>query len=228
MSNITASSPQLRKLLFILLVITCIYKLLKNSHVIMYDILLFLLKYSWFTIIVLVSSKVIQLHVFFHTIFHYRLSQDIEYNFLCLCSKSLLFIYFMYSSVYLLIPNSWFVPPSLPLPFGNHKFVFYVYDSVSVVYVNWFVLFSRFHIQVISYSICFSLSDWLQSIIFSRSIHVAANGIISFFLWLSSTPLYIQNTYCLPIFICPWTLKLLSCLGYSCLGYYWGVCIFSN
>ena len=37
-------------------------------------------------------------------------------------SRTLLFLYFIYSSIYLLIPNSSFIPPLLP--FGNHKFVF--------------------------------------------------------------------------------------------------------
>ena len=35
---------------------------------------------------------------------------------------------FIYSSVYLLIPNSQFIPPP-PFPFGNHKFVFYVCNT---------------------------------------------------------------------------------------------------
>ena len=52
----------------------------------------------------------------------------------------LLLIYFMYSSLYLLIPYSQFVP----LPFGNHKIVFYVCESVSVLYIDSFVLFFRF------------------------------------------------------------------------------------
>ena len=37
------------------------------------------------------------------------------------------------------------------------------------------------------------------SMIVSRSIHVAANGIISFFLWLSNIPLYICTTSSLSI-----------------------------
>ena len=36
----------------------------------------------------------------------------------------------MYSGVYLLIPNSKFIPP--PFLFGNHKFVFYACESISV------------------------------------------------------------------------------------------------
>ena len=42
---------------------------------------------------------------------------------------------------------------------------------------------------MIAYSICLSLSDISFSVIISRFTHVAENGIISFFLWLSSIPL---------------------------------------
>ena len=46
------------------------------------------------------------------------------------------------------------------------------------------------------------MSFWLVSlsIIFSGSIPVATNGIISFFLWLSNIPLYICNIY-VPYFL---------------------------
>ena len=64
--------------------------------------------------------------------FHYRLLQDIEYSFPVLYSRLLLFIYFIYKSVYLLTPNSQFIPSST-FPFGNHKCVFYVCESVSVL-----------------------------------------------------------------------------------------------
>ena len=43
--------------------------------------------------------------------------------------------------------------------------------------------------------------------IISRPTHVAANGIISFFLWLS-------NIHLLCPFICQWTFRLFPCLGY--------------
>ena len=49
------------------------------------------------------SDSVMYTHILFQIIFHYRLLQDIEYISLChtvgLCS-------FIYSSVYMLIPNS--------------------------------------------------------------------------------------------------------------------------
>ena len=50
--------------------------------------------------------------------------------------------------------------------------------------------------------------------IISRSIHVAANGIISFFFIVSNSPLYIYTSHLLYPFICWWTLRLLLCLGY--------------
>ena len=54
-----------------------------------------------------VYGKMIQLciyiymHMLFHILFHYSLLQDIDSS-----SLTLLFICFIYSSVYLLIPNS--------------------------------------------------------------------------------------------------------------------------
>ena len=50
--------------------------------------------------------------------------------------------------------------------------------------------------------------------IISSCIHVAANGIISFFLWLTSIPLFICTTFSLSI-ICSWIFRLFPCLG-SC------------
>ena len=69
---------------------------------------------GWF----LVYSEMIQLYIHMHNlfniIFHYSLSQDIEYRSLC---RVLLLISFIYRSLYLLIPNSSFIPtqPLLPL-----------------------------------------------------------------------------------------------------------------
>ena len=44
---------------------------------------------------------------------------------LCAAQYILLLIYFIHSSLYWFIPWPLFVPPSVPLLFGNHKFVFY-------------------------------------------------------------------------------------------------------
>ena len=92
-----------------------------------------------------------------------------------------------------------------PIPSGNHQFVFYICDYCC--FVNKFIctifLDSTFIIYL-SFSVLTSLS-----MIISRSIHVTANGIISFFLWLSNTPLYPVLLYPLP---CRWILRLLPCI----------------
>ena len=59
-------------------------------------------------------------HLFFFRLFPWRLLENTEFP--VLYSGPLLVIYFIYSSVYLLIPKSLFIPP-LPFPFGNHKSV---------------------------------------------------------------------------------------------------------
>ena len=53
-----------------------------------------------------------------------------------LYSRSLLTIYFIHSSVYLLIPNSQFIPP-LPLSLLITIFVFYVYEPIC--FLNMFI-----------------------------------------------------------------------------------------
>ena len=70
---------------------------------------------------------------------------------------------------------------------------------------------------------------WLisLSIMTSRAIHVAANGKISFFLWLSNIPFYIYAPHLYPIFF-PWMLSLLPYVGKQCCFQHWGACIFSS
>ena len=62
------------------------------------------LQYSWFTILCLfqVYSKVIQLYMYMCAHIYIRLLQNVP----VLHSRSLLIIYFIFSSVYMLIPNS--------------------------------------------------------------------------------------------------------------------------
>ena len=70
---------------------------------------------------------------------------------------------------------------------------------------------------------------WLisLSIMTSRAIHVAANGKISFFLWLSNIPFYIYAPHLYPIFF-PWMLSLLPYVGKQCCFQHWGACVFSS
>ena len=52
----------------------------------------------------------------FYIPFHYGLSQDIEYSFPVIYSRTLLFIHSIYNSLHLLIPNSQSIPPRSPPP----------------------------------------------------------------------------------------------------------------
>ena len=53
-------------------------------------------------------------------------------EFSVLCSGNL-FVYFIHSGWYLLIPNFSFIPALPPFLFGNQQFVFCVCESVSVL-----------------------------------------------------------------------------------------------
>ena len=79
---------------------------------------------------------------------------------------------------------------------------------------------------MIAYDVCLRLAS--LSMIVSRSIHAAANGIISFFFigWVIFHCMNIPHL--LYPFICWWTFRLLPCLGYCkwCCCEHWGKCIF--
>ena len=70
-----------------------------------------------------------------YTLFQIRfccgLSQDTEYSSLCYAVGPCC-LCFIYSSMYLSVTNSYFIPPP-HFPFGHHKFVFYVCESISVL-----------------------------------------------------------------------------------------------
>ena len=74
---------------------------------------------------------------------------------------------------------------------------------------------------MISYAICLFLIDFTQHDN-RRSICVAANGIISFFLWLSGIPLCVCISHLYP-FISWCTFRLFPCLDYckQCLHEHW-------
>ena len=64
--------------------------------------------------------------------------------------------FFILYTVYVYVHTKFLIYPSPLFPFGNHKFVFYVYESISVLHIYSFVLFFRFRMSVMSYSICLS------------------------------------------------------------------------
>ena len=62
-------------------------------------------------------------------------------------------------------------------------------------YIHYFVEFSRFHIQVLSYSICLFLSDSFH-LMPSEFIHIAANGKILFFFMAKWYPIvYVYHIF---------------------------------
>ena len=54
-------------------------------------------------------------------------------EYISLCDTVSFFIYFTYNSVYLSIPNSWFIPPCPPFLFDYCKFVFFACEYISIL-----------------------------------------------------------------------------------------------
>ena len=139
---------------------------------------------------------------------------------------SLQLIYFVHSSLYLVSLCPYLASPSSLTLVTTSLF------SISVClllfyYTHWFVLFFRFHIQVVTYSFVF---DFISlSIIPIRSVYLTANGILAFFFMSNISYIYIHtyiyiyihthtlytHTYIHHIFfIYSWTLRLLLHLAY--------------
>ena len=72
--------------------------------------------------------------------------------------------------------------PSTFSHFGNHKFVFSIWQSVSILKISWFVSFKKSDSTYGWYHMIFFFV-WFSMLI-SRSIHVATNVIISLILFL--------------------------------------------
>ena len=85
------------------------------------------------------SVKSIHISTLFKILFPYRSQKSNEQSSV-LYSRSLLAIYFIYSSVYMSIPTFQLIP-SPDSPPGSHKFVFYICNSISVLQVSSFVPF---------------------------------------------------------------------------------------
>ena len=127
-------------------------------------------------------------------------------NFIFLYSRSILVIYFIHISVYMSIPISQFIPS--PRPATHPHFPPLVFIHLFSTSVSLFLPckpvhlyhFSRFHIYVLIYNICFSLSGLLhsvwQSLGPSTSLQMTQ---FRSFLWLSNIPLYICTTSSLSI-----------------------------
>lgn len=128
---------------------------------------------------------------------------------LVLCSKSLSILD---SSLHMLITTSLIYHSLSPFLFGNHQFVFKSVESVSVFFFS-FLFYNQEHL-------CYSFRlvyKWYHIFIFvcltviSRSLLIAANGVISFF-YMAVIPSYIVPH--LYPFFCRWTFGIRPGLGY--------------
>ena len=100
-----------------------------------------------------------------------------------------LMIYFITGNLYLLIPFTYFTQLPNPFACGNHSFFLCIYKRKSTLFSLYllFVLFVHlFSVLDFTYKWIQYFFVWLMSlsIIPSRSIHIVANGKLSFFLWL--------------------------------------------
>ena len=129
----------------------------------------------------------------------------ILFYFIFLYSTFLLVIRFIHISVYMSIPISQFITPPPPPPCRFPTLVSIRLFSISVsqflpckpVHLYHF---SRFHIYVLIYDICCSLSDLLHSLWQSLDSSTSQQMTqFCSFLWLSNIPLYICTTTSLSI-----------------------------
>ena len=130
-------------------------------------------------------------------------------------------IYFTYGSVYMSIytlPLSHFVP-AYPTPSQCpqvHSLVgLSLYSRLAPRFFMTFFFLLRFHIYVLAYSICFSLSDLLHSVwqTLGPSTSLQITQFRFFYGWVIFHCIYVPHL--LYPFICRWTLlRLLPCPGY--------------
>ena len=109
-------------------------------------------------------------------------------------SRSLLVIYFIYSSVYMLLATS-----NCPFSFGNHKFIFHVYESFSVLEISSFEYFLFLDSTCKWYcnDICLFLSTLFHLVWYPLSSSIFLQ--ITLFLLLSNIPWYKYTTFSLSI-----------------------------
>ena len=113
-------------------------------------------------------SDVQQWFDIFIIILHLKLSQNNAFP--SAVSISLLLIYIIHSSLYLLIPCSCLAPFFFPLPTGNHQFILCISSLFLFCYIHLFIFLTPHIIDNIGYM---SVSVWLTSlsIIPSRSTY---------------------------------------------------------
>ena len=108
-----------------------------------------------------------------------RWSQNPELISLCYAAASRQ-LSILHAVVYICQCYSHFAPASPPTPcLQVHCLCLPVYSCPATRFISPFFFFFRFHIYALAYSICFSLSDLLHSVLtVSRSIHLTTNNSI--------------------------------------------------
>ena len=119
-----------------------------------------------------------------------------------LCGCFPLASYFTFGNIYKSMPLCDFVP-AYPSPSPRpqvHSLHLCLYSYPAPRFFRMIFFFFRFHIYVLAYSICFSLSDLLPSVgqTLGPSTSLQITQFCSF-LWLSNTPLFICATSSLSI-----------------------------
>jgi len=101
----------------------------------------------------------IYIYIYTHTLSFIFLSLMVYHRIFSIvsCAISKTFIHSVYNSLHLLIPNSHSIPPPSPIALGNHRSVFYVYDSISASQTGSFLPYFRLRTYVVSYAVYFSL-----------------------------------------------------------------------
>ena len=157
-------------------------------------------------------SYTFYISIFFSDSFPYRLLQNIDYSSLFYTVEPC-WLSFLYIVVCVYVNPKLLICPSPHFPFGNHKFVFYVYGSIFFFLVYRFICIIFLKDSTYKWYMMF-VFVWLTllGMIISRSIHGDTNDIISFFVWLIFHSIKIPHH--LYLFICQWTFRLLPCLGY--------------
>ena len=106
--------------------------------------------------------------------------------------------------------------------------IYFIYNNVYMLIPTSYFFFYTTHISDIIWYLSFSV--WLTSftMIISRSIHIDANGIVSFYVWVIFHCIYAPDL--LHPFLCQGTFRLLPCFGNykQCCNEHWGACIFSK
>ena len=143
-------------------------------------------------------------HSCFPIIFHYGLSVY-SIMFPILWSRAWLFIHSMYIRLHMLISNSQSITLLPPTPLVSTSLF-----SMFVILILFHNDFHLCHILDFTYKWYHMIHEFL---FLTRSIHVAVNGTILFFLWLSGIPFYTYKAFSISIHLSA-DIYVVSMFGY--------------